>query len=267
MNNKVGLNLLSNEILLIIFNNLYAIDLYQLIFVNVRFNELVMGNYFVYEFPKEYKEAMGKIIHRFWGSTSIPFEELNVQSVLSFDEDALDESHDLYSISKSGRMILYKTNIFSSITFRSTEYLNLFKQYFTLLLPHVLPYILIHETNLNTRFHSLVMKMAVSVRATDGLVGSNKPDHHHFAFPNIFSFYVSQIIYCLCDKIVCLVENKNSLQSLNTDVNLYHRALVRRMQGCYVVHQPRILIFDALSSINFEEFQKSLNLSDRTYLK
>ena len=80
---NVGLNEMPEEIIVSIFGYLYAIQLYNLTFVNTRFNNIINTFYFNYDFNKEYTHSIKKYVKNYWASITKPLSTLQSRSSIS----------------------------------------------------------------------------------------------------------------------------------------------------------------------------------------
>ena len=259
-------NDMCDEVIVSILGYLYAYQLYNLSCVNKRFKKIIVTYFFKYKFNPDYTSTMKLYINKYWASITKPLTTLQSPSSLAdyiySDQNFVSAKQD--SQQTEGRTSLTTIENGEQIFLKKSKFKECFRQLNLLLRHDILSYIILNE--MNTDFFNLVMNMAMSPRGTDGLYARLKNDH--YSFPNLFGYFVAQVIFGLVDGIIPLEKRlKNYPDSfLSSKVTRESRSIKYKQAGIYCVHIPRNMIFAATCQIDYYRFFSIWSQSDKKKL-
>ena len=254
------LDVLPDEVLINIFSYLYAMELVAIQSTNRRFRQFIKDFFFAYPFNQGYTEKINDYKKNYWASVVKRLDVLQsghnmvtyIQSALYYTTPEEDARHTAVRIQLS----TIRNGVRSFLP--QSKFQECFQQFHVLLRPDILSYIIL---NMNNEFFNVVMNMAMSQRATDGLYSRLK--NGHYSFDNFFSYFVAQVIFVLLDGIIPLEkklrqeESSNSILSANITRESY--SVIYKQASIYAVRTPRYKIFQATSEIDYNAFFNKLN--------
>ena len=264
--NALGLNNMPDEILVSIFGYLYAIQLFNLTYVNTRFNLIVKTFYFNHDFNNKYTHYIKKYITKYWASITKPLATLQAPSSLTdylySEQNFISAKQDSEQV--DGRTKIAKIENGEHIFLENSHFKECFSQLNILLRGDILAHIILNE--MNDGFFNLVINMGMSPRGTDGLYGRLRDSH--YSFPNIFAYFVAQVIFALVDGIIPLEKRLRDYPDsfLSSKVTRESFNILYRQASIYTVHIPRYMIFYATNRIDYYEFFNILSQTNKNKL-
>ena len=107
-------------------------------------------------------------------------------------------------------------------------------------------------SDISSDFLSEVLAKSLSERGTDGYMGQYLDNH--YVFPNIFAYFLGQVIFYLTDGILLLEKKLRSGESnayISTIITDNEIKFSKKIKDTYAVYIPRYIIFKACMCIDY----------------